>query len=96
MAALVSGEFSGGGNNWSTMATIKMVSSAATEERTGEVREIKMRKEPENAENNVSLENKIPRLKEKGQEDILAFASTLITIIHACSPLGRANSSHPI
>lgn len=48
-AAGVSGEFSGGGSNWSTMATMKMVSKAATEERTGEVRLIRMRKEPENA-----------------------------------------------
>jgi hypothetical protein len=31
------------------MATMKMVRSAATEERTGDVREIRIRKEPENA-----------------------------------------------
>lgn len=33
----------------SAMATRKMVSSAATEERTGEVSEMRTRKEPENA-----------------------------------------------
>lgn len=33
----------------STMATRKMVRRAATEERTGDVREIRTRKEPENA-----------------------------------------------
>ena len=49
MAALVKGEFRGGGSNWSTMATMKMVRRAATEERTGDVRLIKTRKDPENA-----------------------------------------------
>jgi hypothetical protein len=32
------------------MATMKMVSSAATEDRTGEVREIRTRNDPEKAE----------------------------------------------
>lgn len=36
------------------MATMKMVRRAATEERTGEVREMRTRKEPENAGNAVS------------------------------------------
>lgn len=45
----VSGELRGGGRSWSTRATIKMVRRAATEERTGEVREIRTRKEPEKA-----------------------------------------------
>lgn len=49
MAAGVSGEFSGGGRSWSTIATMKIVRRAATEERTGEVRLMRTRKEPENA-----------------------------------------------
>jgi len=49
MAAGVRGEYSGGGSSWSTNATMKMVRRAATEERTGEVREMRTRKEPENA-----------------------------------------------
>lgn len=49
MAAGVRGEFSGGGSSWSTIATMKMVRRAATEERTGEVSEMRARKEPENA-----------------------------------------------
>jgi hypothetical protein len=49
MAAGVSGEFSGGGRSWSTIATMKMVRSAATDDRTGEVREIRTRKDPEKA-----------------------------------------------
>ena len=49
IAAAVRGELSGGGSNWSTIATMKMVSSAATEDKTGLVREIRTRKEPENA-----------------------------------------------
>lgn len=36
----------------STMATRKMVRSAATEERTGDVRDMRTRKEPENASDN--------------------------------------------
>lgn len=36
----------------STMATRKMVRSAATEERTGEVRDMRTRKEPEKASDN--------------------------------------------
>jgi hypothetical protein len=35
--------------NQSTIATRKIVRSAATEERTGDVREIRTRKDPENA-----------------------------------------------
>lgn len=49
MAAKLSGVFSGGGSSWSMIATMKMVSSAATDDRTGEVRLIKTRKEPEKA-----------------------------------------------
>src|SRR5690242_9354414 len=49
MAALVRGELRGGGSSWSTRATMKMVSRAATEESTGLVREMRTRKEPENA-----------------------------------------------
>jgi hypothetical protein len=49
IAAGVSGEFKGGGRSWSTIATMKMVRRAATEERTGEVSEMRIRKEPENA-----------------------------------------------
>jgi hypothetical protein len=49
MAAGVSGELSGGGRSWSTIATMKMVRSAATEDRTGEVREMRARKAPEKA-----------------------------------------------
>jgi hypothetical protein len=49
MAAGVSGELSGGGNNWSTIATMKMVRSAATEDRTGLVREMRIRNDPEKA-----------------------------------------------
>lgn len=49
IAAGVSGELSGGGSNWSTIATMKMVRRAATEDKTGEVRDIRTRKEPENA-----------------------------------------------
>jgi hypothetical protein len=45
----VRGEFKGGGRSWSTIATMKIVRSAATDERTGEVSEIRTRKEPENA-----------------------------------------------
>ena len=49
MAAGVSGELSGGGSSWSTIATMKMVRRAATEDRTGDVNDIKTRKDPENA-----------------------------------------------
>ena len=49
IAAGVRGELSGGGKSWSTIATMKMVRRAATEDRTGEVRDIKARKAPENA-----------------------------------------------
>jgi len=49
IAAGVSGELSGGGRSWSTSATMKMVRRAATEERTGEVREMSARKAPEKA-----------------------------------------------
>jgi hypothetical protein len=55
IAAGVSGELSGGGRSWSTMATMKIVRRAATEESTGEVRDIRTRKEPENAVEDVSL-----------------------------------------
>ena len=47
MAAPESGEFRGGGSNWSIMATMNMVRRAATEERTGEVRDMRTRKDPE-------------------------------------------------
>jgi hypothetical protein len=40
---------SGGGSSWSTIATMKIVSSAATEDKTGLVREIRTRNDPENA-----------------------------------------------
>lgn len=53
-AAGVRGLFKGGGRSWSTMATMKMVRRAATEERTGDVREMRVRKEPENAADIVS------------------------------------------
>ena len=56
MAAPVRGELSGGGSSWSTMATIKMVRSAATEESTGLVSEMRTRKEPENARIQVSID----------------------------------------
>lgn len=49
IAAGVSGELSGGGSNWSTSATMKIVSSAATEDSTGLVRLMRTRKEPEKA-----------------------------------------------
>lgn len=49
MLADVRGELSGGGSSWSTMATMKMVSSAATEDRTGDVSEMRTRKDPEKA-----------------------------------------------
>lgn len=49
IAAGVSGELSGGGRSWSTIATMKMVRRAATEDNTGEVRDIRARKAPENA-----------------------------------------------
>jgi len=49
IAAGVRGELSGGGRSWSTSATMKMVRRAATEERTGEVREMSARKAPEKA-----------------------------------------------
>jgi hypothetical protein len=54
MAAGVRGELSGGGSSWSTSATMKIVRSAATDDRTGEVSEISTRKDPENAANDVS------------------------------------------
>jgi hypothetical protein len=54
IAAGVSGELSGGGSNWSTSATMKIVRSAATEDRTGDVREIRARKAPEKAINKES------------------------------------------
>ena len=37
----------GGGRSWSTSATKKIVSRAATDERTGDVREIRTRNDPE-------------------------------------------------
>ena len=49
IVADVNGWFKGGGSSWSTMATMKIVSRAATLERTGEVREMRIRNEPENA-----------------------------------------------
>lgn len=49
MAAPDRGVWSGGGRSSLTKATIKMVKSAATDERTGDVRDIRMRNEPENA-----------------------------------------------
>lgn len=49
IAAGVRGELSGGGRSWSTSATMKIVRSAATDDRTGEVREIRARKAPEKA-----------------------------------------------
>lgn len=48
-AAKLSGEFSGGGRSWSIRATMKIVKSAATDDKTGDVRLIKTRKEPEKA-----------------------------------------------
>ena len=50
MAAGVNGELSGGGSNWSTIATIKIVRSAATDDSTGEVSDISTRKDPEKAD----------------------------------------------
>jgi hypothetical protein len=50
IAAGVKGELSGGGRSWSTIATMKMVRRAATEDRTGEVSEIRTRNDPEKAE----------------------------------------------
>jgi hypothetical protein len=91
MAAGVSGELSGGGRSWSTIATMKMVSSAATDDKTGEVNEISTRKDPENAVQFVSFHS-----IKTSWGYILAFASTEIAIILACSPLGSSNSSHPI
>lgn len=41
------GVLSGGGSSWSTRATRKIVRRAATEDRTGEVSEMRTRKEPE-------------------------------------------------
>lgn len=38
------------------MATMKMVRRAATEERTGEVREMRIRKDPENAESMLAYD----------------------------------------
>lgn len=54
IAAGVRGEFSGGGSSWSTIATMKMVRSAATEDRTGDVSDMSTRKDPENAGQHVS------------------------------------------
>jgi hypothetical protein len=56
MAAGVSGELSGGGSNWSTSATMKMVRSAATEDRTGDVRDMRTRKDPLKAVGLLALE----------------------------------------
>ena len=50
IAAAVNGELRGGGRSWSTIATMKMVRSAATEDSTGLVNEMRTRKDPENAE----------------------------------------------
>jgi hypothetical protein len=47
IAAADNGEFRGGGRSWSMMATMKMVRRAATEERTGDVRLIRTRNDPE-------------------------------------------------
>ena len=58
IAAGVSGEYRGSGRSWSTRATIKMVKRAATEERTGEVREIRVRKEPEKTTNMLVAESR--------------------------------------
>lgn len=73
------------------MATMKMVRSAATEERTGEVREMRMRNDPEKARScQLGFKGRI------GEGHILALARTLMAIIQACSPLGKPNSSQPI
>ena len=58
IAAGVSGELSGGGRSWSTMATMKIVRSAATDDNTGDVRDIRARKAPENAEEGLELLHK--------------------------------------
>jgi hypothetical protein len=55
IAAGVSGELRGGGRSWSTIATTKIVKSAATEDKTGDVREIRARKAPEKAGAHVSM-----------------------------------------
>ena len=60
--------------NQSTRATRNMVRSAATDDKTGEVNEMRTRNEPEN----------------------VAFASTEIRSIHACSPCGHSNISNPV
>ena len=57
IAAGVRGELSGGGRSWSTSATMKIVRRAATEDRTGDVREMSTRNDPENAIQFVSLGN---------------------------------------
>lgn len=48
IAAPDKGVLRGGGRSWSINATRKIVRRAATEERTGEVRDMSIKKEPEN------------------------------------------------
>ena len=97
MAAPVKGELSGGGSNWSTMATMKMVRSAATEESTGLVSEMRTRKEPEKAGNrSVQISKTKQKNSKRDIQDVLAFANTLMAIIHACSPRGSSNVSQPM
>lgn len=77
----------------STMATRKMVNNAATDESTGEVKEIKTRNAPENARKQSVL---APTQKQNsGGFHLLALATTEIRSIHAASPVGHRNVSKP-
>lgn len=72
------------------IATMKIVRRAATDDNTGEVREIKTRKEPENAARIL-----VSRFQTKSDENLLALANTEMPIIQACSPRGSSKVSSP-
>jgi hypothetical protein len=76
----------------STIATRKIVRRAATEDRTGEVREMRTRNEPEKA--GICCQQVYGRRAFK--DNSLALARTEIAIIQAASPFGSSNFSTPV
>lgn len=81
----------------STMATRNIVRRAATDERTGDVRDIRTRKEPENAVGNVVsilVEKRVSDLKNSGCH-LLALDKTEIMRNQKASPRGHSNTSSP-
>jgi hypothetical protein len=79
--------------NQSTRATRKIVRRAATDESTGEVKEMSTRKEPENARRSVSY---LLLSREMGiVVNLLALAAMEMRSIHPASPVGNRKVSQP-